>query len=698
MKSKERSCHLSVLLGLGAVLSLAPSEQAMAGISCWQTSPAIQLYSFVDGQRINQGILPGSFSCERTFGGSAGDGERRSNQGDRGGGRGTLSPAQGDPDDQNQNAGESCPASGNPVVLATGNKIEPETDFGANGPMALHLKRTWNQHSEAITLFGFHWISNFDYKLSFGTTSVFGALGTCYARPSVPECTTASSNVQAWAHRPDGRMIRFTKAADGVYYENKPSPISRLVRQSNGTWLLTFEDGLSELYSAGGNPLWIQDEHGVRWTYTYGGLSGTQVQRVTHTSGRYVEFIWVGDELREVRDPAGNPYRFTYTAQSPDDGLHVLKTTTLPGATPTVITYHYTSEPGEPYQTPFYALTGKSFNGARYSKFSYDTQGLALSTEHVGGVEKYTFSYSQGQNGALSVLETNPLGKQTSYSFQDGRLVGISGYASSHCPSASASSTYDFNGFLNVQTDFNGNATDFDYNAKGQLQKKVEAVGRLEERVTTYVWDPVKNRITSETLVGQGRLDYTFDSNDRLATVIATNISPSHPANQNETRTTSYSYTVHSNGLIATMSVNGPLPNDDVMYTYSQQGDLLQISNGLGHSTTYSNYNSLGQPGRRVGPNGDTTEYDYDARGRIVVMRTYPNGPANETRYTYDANGLLSAVVTPDGVEERYTYDSARRLIKKAYREAGGTYAVTEYVLNAMSLPTSTTVSRVPGP
>ncbi|MCC7633321.1 DUF6531 domain-containing protein [Stenotrophomonas rhizophila] len=86
-------------------------------------------------------------------------------------------------DDRKGGCGES---KANPIVLYTGNKIEPELDFAAAGEMPLFLERTYNHHWGAVGLFGQHWISNLDYSLAFSSgTSV------------------------AWAQRPDGSRIKF---------------------------------------------------------------------------------------------------------------------------------------------------------------------------------------------------------------------------------------------------------------------------------------------------------------------------------------------------------------------------------------------------------------------------------------------------------------------------------------------------------
>jgi hypothetical protein len=73
---------------------------------------------------------------------------------------------------------------GNPIIPSTGNKIEEETDFVSSGEMPLGLTRRYNRYWQGAGLFGQYWVSNFDYKLSFGSTSV----NACYPRPGGGTC------------------------------------------------------------------------------------------------------------------------------------------------------------------------------------------------------------------------------------------------------------------------------------------------------------------------------------------------------------------------------------------------------------------------------------------------------------------------------------------------------------------------------
>ncbi|KLD71395.1 DUF6531 domain-containing protein [Xanthomonas pisi] len=302
---------------------------------------------------------------------------------------------------------------GNPIVLATGNKIEKEVDFLSGGDMGLQLSRTYNHYWTGAGLFGRQWISNFDYKLSTGTT-----VDSCYPRPGGGNCGLSGNVLYAW--RPDGTTLKFTLNSElgGIYVTSGNRGWPRIAQRSDGKWVLTDENNATEVYSASGYVESVTNPYGIGWTYSY---NGTLPTRVTHTSGRYVEFSWNGNQLIAVRDPAGNYYGYAYHANQFGSGLHRLASTSQPGDPATTTVYHYelSARPG--------ALTGKSINGTRYSTFGYDSNGYAVSTQH-NGLNKNTLAYTPGANGLLTVVSTNPLGKQATYVFQDGKHKETTGH------------------------------------------------------------------------------------------------------------------------------------------------------------------------------------------------------------------------------------------------------------------------------
>lgn len=539
----------------------------------------------------------------------------------------------------------------NPIVISTGNVVETETDFISAGEMPLQLARTYNHYWRGSGLFGKHWVSSLDYMLTFGST----ALNTCFPRPGGGVCGIGTNTI-IYAWRPDGRTIKFTKAADGVFYEDKASPIARIV--NNGTsFTLYGEDNEVEVYGTSGRVRDVRNEQGIGWNYTY---STTYPARITHTTGRYIEFTWTSGQLTAVRDPAGNYYGYAYHANQFGTGLHRLASSSQPGVPATTTSYHYE------LSTRPTALTGKSINGARYSKVTFDGYGYATSTEH-NGVNKYTFAYTPGTNGLLTVVETNPLGKRTTYTFQNGKPRTVTGSASTYSPADYAEIGYGTNGYPLLKSDFNGNDTTFAYNAQGQLSQKIEAYGTAVARKTSYVWDTARNRLTSMTVGGATagsdliRISYAYAGDNRIASVTRTNLSATGLAGS--TQVTTYAYTKHANGILASVTVDGPVAGtgDRTVTRFDTLGNLLSEENSLLHKVVYGSFNGLGQPGRVTNRNGGITDYTQDPRGRLTRLRTYLNGGIQDTHYAYDGDGRIIRVTGADGVVQNMTYLASDR-------------------------------------
>ncbi|WP_225211997.1 DUF6531 domain-containing protein [Stenotrophomonas lacuserhaii] len=632
------------------------------------------------------------------------------------GARGAFVAAKTSKEQETDDKEDDCQGkAGNPVVLYTGNKVEHELDFASNGEMGLYLQRTYNHHWSATGLFGRHWLSNFDYSLVYSD----------------------AQNI-LWAQRPDGRRIKFLlDTASGRWYEDKAQPVAYITRDASGVLTLVNEDRGVETYDAEGFMTQRRNEQGVKWTFAY---NNRYLQTVTHSSGRKVTFAWTNGQLTQVTDPAGGVYKYTYTANAFGSGTARLASTTLPGAPATTITYHY--------EDARFAggLTGKSFNGVRYSTFAYDVDRRATLSEHAGGVERYTFGYSvlsteavspppapvapgKPMNGGaepeapwceprpggeicyvprslpgggfvpagmsaglplnaiasttgtkqrpvkIQVTTTNPLGRRTTTAYDDGKQVSVAGDASPRCPASFKEASYDANGYPDLVHDFTDNLTDYDYNAKGFMLKRVEAVGSSAARTTQWQWDATTNRLTKMTVPGDHEVTYTYDSRGNVATVTTKNLSTNGQSQQS--RVLRFTYTYHSNGLKATVKTDGPLAQDDVTETYNGQGDLASVRNALGHQVTYANYNALGLPRKITGANGEVTEITYDARGRITSQKQSIGTGWATSSTTFDATGNVASVTRPDGVTTRFSYDAARRLMQEVRPMGDGTYAWT---------------------
>ena len=624
---------------------------------------------------------------------------------------------------------------GNPIVLSTGNKVEREIDFRSSGEMGLYLERRYNHYSSRAGLFGPHWLSNFDYSLSFTTLSSSGG------GPMIGPVN------YAWAYRPDGRRIKFVPNGTNRWVEAKPNWTAYITKNADGTYTHYTEDNLIETYSNLGYIREIKNRQGIRWTFTYETARPYILHRVTHSSGRYVEFTMPFGRPTAVRAPDGNTFTYTYI------GDWKLEKAIRPGAPPTTHTYHYenASFPG--------ALTGKSINGVRYSTFAYDSQGRAIHSEHTGPVEQYDFTYtvtgarttpaaelptlplpqggqpyclSNGEctppfesiggagtpsvppeldyplaaavtTGTMTVVETAPgftPRRETTYVFVDGKLQSVSGAPSTWCGATFRSATYDSNGYPDLVYDENGYATDYDYNATGQLLKRTEASGTAYARVTDYGWDTANNRLTGITIVGHSATTLTYQPfSHRLGTVTVTNLTGYGSTGQS--RTDTYDYTYHTNGMLATMRIDGPRAGLGDAYSvgYSASGDLTSVTNPLGHTISYQNHTGLGYPELIIGANNERTVITHDERGRQKTVKTRHEGVDQTTTYTYNARGFVAKVSRPDGRVTDYTYGANNWLYAVLENESGGTQATISLGYNLAGALVSTQIGRnVSGP
>ena len=121
------------------------------------------------------------------------------------------------------------------------------------------------------------------------------------------------------------------------------------------------------------------------------------------------------------------------------------------------------------------------------------------------------------------------------------------------------------------------------------------------------------------------------------------------------TRATTHTY--NDLGLLET--VDGPRTDvgDFTRFAYDAAGDLVSVTDALGHLTEITAHDAHGRPFAIRDPNGTVTALTYDARGRLV-SRTV-DGQA--TAFGYDAAGNLLRTTLPNGAFLQHTYDAAHR-------------------------------------
>ena len=152
----------------------------------------------------------------------------------------------------------------------------------------------------------------------------------------------------------------------------------------------------------------------------------------------------------------------------------------------------------------------------------------------------------------------------------------------------------------------------------------------------TYAYDPVYQRVAT-MIDGTGTTAYTY-----------------HPAG------------ILGAGQAAT--VDGPLTNDTIAYTYDELGRVVSRSNNGAANTTTQVYDALGRVTSETNVLGTFTYGYVGATGRLQLV-TYPNGQTSSYAY-FDTLGDLRLQTIhhrkPDAStlsKFDYTYDAAGNIL-----------------------------------
>ena len=270
-------------------------------------------------------------------------------------------------------------------------------------------------------------------------------------------------------------------------------------------WRYTTLDQTVEEYNSAGKLLKATDRSGLSHSYVHNANSIV----VTHTngdtliypldgSGRIIGFVTSDNQTYSYSyDGAGNLTSIAY----PNNG----------GAR----TYHYeaTNFPN--------ALTGiTDANGDRFATWSYDTEGRAISSEHLNGAERVTMDYTNLDDiYDRRTRTTNGLGKETTFHFKTihgvRKVVQVEGHASTYCAAANQNYAYSTTGFLTQKVDWEGNKTTYVRNTKGQELSRTEAAGTPEARIIITEWHPTFNLRTKVAEPDRETI-YTYDANGNL--------------------------------------------------------------------------------------------------------------------------------------------------------------------------------------
>jgi YD repeat-containing protein len=324
----------------------------------------------------------------------------------------------------------------------------------------------------------------------------------------------------------------------------------------------------------------------------------------------------------------------------------------------------------------FNSMTGLiDENGVRHISWTYNCYANAVSSQLAGGVNKVELSYSIYANnwGTTSVSHTvgDPAAPQvTSASFVFLSTLGVSRNWRINTPCVEcgsiASREYDVNGNEKSATKFDGSVTTYTYDLSRNLElTRVEASGTALSRMVSTTWHPVF-RFPAQVAEPKRITTFTYDARGNLltrseqATSDLTGAAGFSATPVGVARTWTYTYT--STGKVA--SATGPRTDvvDVTTYEYDTSGNLVTVTNALGHVTTLSNYDVHGRAGQINSPNGTIMTLAYNVRGWLASRTVAHGGTSETTSYEYDGVGQVKKVTLPDQSFLLYTYDNAHRL------------------------------------
>ncbi|HEX7634190.1 MAG TPA: DUF6531 domain-containing protein, partial [Noviherbaspirillum sp.] len=338
----------------------------------------------------------------------------------------------------NKNKG-SCPAGqccgvGNPIMPAIGNKYQIETDYRSAGAASLTLRRYYNSiGTSPLSSLGVNWRHEYDRSIGIGTAQGQTAAAALDASSSYvfpapvrqdPNASTSGIAVpmtpSVAVSRADGKVLYFS-LLNGKWTADA-DVADQLVQLTDSTgkitgWQYTASPNDEvETYDANGRLLSITNRAGLTQTLAYDQQG--RLNSVTDGFGHALVFAYgASGRLTTVTDPAGGAYQFEYDGPSGNCTSTVcnnLTAVTYPNGSKRIYWYNESSFTGS--RNLAHALTGiTDENGARFATYTYDVNGNAISTEHAGGIEKYSVAYPQQY--AQSTV-TDPLGTTRAYNFQ----------------------------------------------------------------------------------------------------------------------------------------------------------------------------------------------------------------------------------------------------------------------------------------
>ena len=540
-----------------------------------------------------------------------------------------------------------------PVNVATGNFIEPETDLSFPGTFArnLNLKRMYN--SLAVTnsqdipsgVFGIGWSSTLDQRLEFdadkaswftadGRILTFAREGEGFARASGEAwwLTRAEPGSDAYARveasqRETQQQLKKSRGLD--------ESADQALTQEPFYWIVMNNAHESFGFSASGDWVSATDGHPSNTVVAFRDAQG-QVTDLVHPGSQRGIRVDYEELVQSTKAPEYRPisaYTYNTTGTEADTPLMAAE-------------YSYEGE----------HLTSVTTN-AGVRSYTHTDAGLIREVINANGIVEVTNTYDELGRVVHQLTE---YGREVSYTYTPSLVTIV---ADAETGDNSNLWTSDSKGRLIGITATDGSRQTMRYDSFGNRVGITERDGSRTARVFDN-----RGRLKRERTPEGTDYTYGWDEHDRITGVSVRDARD--PRNLGTPMTVSYEYADSVNpNPSAVIDADGA----QTLYDWDERGLLTRVTDPTGVSTTFE-YDAYGDLVLVTNGAGNTTTLIRDDHGRVIGVID-PLGRRGTA--TYNSSGALASIENADGARWTFAYpefavESLPSLVRNSTNTSGG--------------------------
>ncbi|MER5201670.1 putative T7SS-secreted protein [Streptomyces sp. NPDC002825] len=522
-----------------------------------------------------------------------------------------------DPEDTSR-PHEDRKCANDPVDMATGRMVLPQTDITLPAALPLVLTRTFESSYRAGRWFGPSWASTLDQRLEIDAEGVVllcedtSLLAYPHPAPGVPVLPTHGS--RRWTLDRDGDTYTVTDPMTGrvLHFTAHGGDLALLsqIDDRNGNWI-AFE------YDEAGAPVSVAHQGGYRLRLT---TDGSRITALHLGEQEILRYGYTDGHLTSVINSSGRPLRFGCDEQ----GRITSWTDT---------------------------------NGSRYD-YVYDDQDRCTYQSGANGHLEATFTWDgvDPATGLRATTLTNGLGHTERYLIDDRHRV----VAEIDALGAVTRYAYDRHNRLLSRTDPLGHTTRTTYDDQGRPTVLERPDGRQARAEYDERGFPIRITGTDGNVTHQ-----TFDERGNRTSVTAPSGARTKFAYDESGRLTSMTDPLGATTRLVTDARGLPVEITDPLgatthYSYDAFGRTTQVTDPLG-AVTRLEWTVEGRPSKRIAPDGTVESWTYDGEGNCL---SHTDALGGTTRFTYTDFDLLTSRTGPDGVRYEFAHDPNLRLTR----------------------------------